>query len=381
MKDKNVKILIIDDQVANTQLLENFLDLNGYEQYQSLNDSRKALELIETYNPDLILLDIMMPFIGGLEILKSLGESGKLDSPMQIMVLTADVTKDTLVKVLASGANDLLRKPFDLVELELRIRNLLHTNELLKRLEKVNFELEKLVDERTKKLMRKNAELEQFIYVASHDTQEPLRMITGFLNLFEKKFGHLIDEKGKEYIDFAILGAERMQKLIKEMLDFSRAERDLEEQAEYIDLNEVMDDILILLKRNIEKTETSITYENLPIIRSYYAPIRQALQNIIINAIMYQPKGQRPEINIYSEDDINEYRVYIADNGIGILPKDQDKIFDIFTRLHRREEYEGTGLGLSLSKKMIEKSGGRISLNSELGKGSAFCIHFPKQLS
>lgn len=381
MKDKNVKILIIDDQVANTQLLENFLDLNGYEQYQSLNDSRKALELIETYKPDLILLDIMMPFIGGLEILKSLGESGKLDSPMQIMVLTADVTKDTLVKVLASGAHDLLRKPFDLVELELRIRNLLHTNELLKRLEKVNFELEKLVDERTKKLMRKNAELEQFIYVASHDTQEPLRMITGFLNLFEKKFGHLIDEKGKEYIDFAILGAERMQKLIKEMLDFSRAERDLEGQAEYIDLNEVMDDIFILLKRNIEKTETSITCDNLPIIRSYYAPIRQALQNIIINAIMYQPKGQRPEINIYSEDDINEYRIYITDNGIGILPKDQDKIFDIFTRLHRREEYEGTGLGLSLSKKMIEKSGGRISLKSELGKGSTFCIHFPKQLS
>ena len=376
---KEARILIIDDQLPNTQLLENFLALNGFKNYRSLNDSRQALELIESFQPDLLLLDIMMPFIDGFEILDSLLKQGKLASPLRVMVLTADATKEALVKVLRSGAHDMLRKPFDLVELELRIRNLLHTNALLKQLNDETNDLAYWVGKRTEELIQKNAELEQFIYVASHDTQEPLRMITGFLNLIQKKYGQFFDEKGLEYINFAIVGADRMKRLIKEMLYFSIADKDLSEQFEYIDLNDALDDILTLLQRNIRNTDAEIRVEKLPIVKGVYAPVRQIFQNIISNALIYQPKNQKPIINVRSENDELETRIYISDNGLGISNEDQHKIFDIFTRLHRREDFEGTGLGLSLAKKLIEKMGGRISLNSELGKGSEFCVHFLKQ--
>ncbi len=380
MDFKNAKILIIDDQEANTLLLENFLELNGYTDYHVINDSRKAIETIEFYRPDLILLDIMMPFISGLEILELLSEKGLLDSPLRVMVLTADVTKETLLNVLKSGANDILRKPFDLLELELRITNLLHSNHLLKRLEDDAYNLALIVEERTQELVQKNTELQQFIYVASHDTQEPLRMITGFLKLLKDKYGDQLDGKAKEYIDFSVKSAERLKMLISELLVFSRADADFSEQLEYVELNEVINDVLTLLQRKIQDSEAAIKVDKLPIVKAVYMPMRQILQNLICNAIIYQPADQLPEIEIYAEMDEFETRIFVSDNGIGIAEEDQQKIFNVFTRLHRREEFEGSGLGLSLSKKLIEKLGGKITIESDLGKGSRFCVHLPKKM-
>lgn len=189
------RILIVDDQPTNTNLLENFLKINGFKHYLSTNDSREVQHLVREFKPDLLLLDIMMPHISGIEILAWLNETELLNSPMRVMVLTADITKETLKEVLSSGAHDMMRKPFDFVELELRLKNLLHANELMKQLNDQSLHLASLVEERTAELSQKNEELEQFIYVASHDTQEPLRMITGFLQLLEKKYSGQIDEK------------------------------------------------------------------------------------------------------------------------------------------------------------------------------------------
>ena len=375
---KNARILIVDDQEANTVLLENFLKMNGFSEFKSLNDSRKAIEEIENYAPDLLLLDVMMPYVSGIDILTMLHTAGKLNGPMRVMVLTADATKETLKQVLNSGAHDMLRKPFDFVELELRIRNLLQTNSIMKQLNDQSLHLSELVHHRTAELLNKNEELEQFIYVASHDTQEPLRMIIGFLQLIEKKYSSVIDEKGKEYIHFALTGADRMKRLIKEMLDFSRADKSILNDLEDVNTSEVLEDVKVGLGRAIEKLGAQLNYENMPFVKGVSAPIRQVFHNLINNAITYQPKDQQPIINISQQQDAHEIRIYIADNGIGIAEKDQKRVFDIFTRLHRREDYDGSGLGLSLSKKLMEKMGGSISLKSELGKGCEFCLHFPK---
>ena len=371
------RILIIDDQLANTQLLEGLLKINNFTNYKSVNDSRQALTEIKNCRPDLLLLDVMMPHVNGIEILEHLLIDGTLDSPMRVMVLTADVSKETLKLVLKSGAHDMLRKPFDLVELELRIRNLLHTNFIMKQLNDQSLHLASLVEQRTEELISKNEELEQFIHVASHDTQEPLRMITGFMQLLEKKYGDQLDDKGKQYIQYAIEGALRMKTLIKDILEFSKAGKIQNEDLEKVDLNELLNDALLGLQRFIENTNAKISFNDLPQTMALEAPLRQVFQNLLINAMTYQPEGQSPEIEITSAEKDGSLLVFVKDNGIGIAPENQKKIFDIFTRLHNKEKYPGSGIGLSISKKLMERIGGTITVESSPEKGSVFCIHFP----
>jgi signal transduction histidine kinase len=372
------RILIVDDQPANTNLLENFLKINGFKHYLSTNDSREVQHLVREFKPDLLLLDIMMPHISGIEILAWLNETELLNSPMRVMVLTADITKETLKEVLSSGAHDMMRKPFDFVELELRLKNLLHANELMKQLNDQSLHLASLVEERTAELSQKNEELEQFIYVASHDTQEPLRMITGFLQLLEKKYSGQIDEKGKQYIHFAVDGAARMKTLIKDMLEFSRAGKLSRDDLNIIDLNEILQDVILGLQRLIDQTGTTISFQNLPKVEAISAPVRQIIQNLIINAITYQSADQQPIIEINSSIESNgEIKICISDNGIGISEENQKKIFDIFSRLHTKDDHPGSGMGLSISKKLMERMGGTISVKSSPKNGSIFCLHFP----
>lgn len=377
MINNTQKILIIDDQVANTELLENFLRINHFDNYRTINDSRKAIDEIQAYQPDLLLLDIMMPYVSGIDILNELRSAGILDSPMRVMVLTADATKETLKEVLKSGAHDMLRKPFDFVEFELRIRNLMHTNTLMKKLNDQALHLSELVDQRTEELLLKNEELEQFIYVASHDTQEPLRMITGFLQLLEKKYSTKLDEKGKQYIHLAVDGAARMKTLIKDMLAFSKAGKLNIEDLGLIDLNELIDDVLLGLKRLIDSSNALIKVDDLPKAIGIEAPMRQVIQNLLINAITYQPIGQQPIIKISSTiDESGSLNVLITDNGIGIAEEHQKKIFDIFTRLHTKETFPGSGVGLSISKKLMERMGGTITVKSTFGEGAKFSLIF-----
>jgi signal transduction histidine kinase len=382
MKSHNQKarILIVDDQIANTILLENFLMINGYTNYVSTNDSRDVEHLVKTNEPDLILLDVMMPYLSGTDILNWLSEQKYLEGAMRIMVLTADVSQDTLKDVLKAGAHDILRKPFDLVELELRISNLLQANEMIRELDDRALHLKNLVNEKTIQLTEKNEELEQFIYVASHDTQEPLRMITGFLQLLEKKYNPILDEKGKKYINYAIDGADRMKTLITDMLEFSRAGKLSDNDFKEVDLNEIMNDVLLSLKRKIDSSEARIEVEKLPKVQGMDSPLKHVFQNLISNAITYQPNGQKAIISVKGiRNEKGDVVVTVTDNGIGIDPKDRKKIFEVFTRLHLRDEYGGSGIGLSISKKIMERLGGSISLKSELGKGSEFLVSFYKK--
>jgi light-regulated signal transduction histidine kinase (bacteriophytochrome) len=198
-------------------------------------------------------------------------------------------------------------------------------------------------------------------------------MVTSFLSQLEKKYGESLDEKAKEYIYYAVDGAKRMRHIILDLLEYSRAGKS-NEKIKDIDINDVIQEIEILHSQQILELNAIITKTNLPIINTHKTPIRQVFQNLISNALKYHKNGIPPEIKIECYTENSNWHFVVSDNGIGIEPAYHEKIFIIFQRLHSKEEYSGTGIGLAITKKIIESIGGTIWLNSEKNKGCA--IHF-----
>lgn len=222
-----------------------------------------------------------------------------------------------------------------------------------------------------------NHELEQFAYIASHDLQEPLRMISSFLTQLEKKYSDLLDQKGKQYIYFAVDGAKRMRQIILDLLEFSRVGR-FNGESEKVDVNEVIQEIVLLYKKQIEETGTEIHFQNLPVVQYYRSPLRQVIQNLVSNAMKYQQPGKNPVINISSKEFDEHWQFSIQDNGIGIASDYFQRIFVIFQRLHNKDEYSGNGIGLAIVKKIIEAMGGEIWIESKEGEGSTFFFTIKK---
>lgn len=222
-----------------------------------------------------------------------------------------------------------------------------------------------------------NHELEQFAYIASHDLQEPLRMISSFLSQLEKKYSDILDEKGKQYIYFAVDGAKRMRQIILDLLEFSRVGR-FDGQSEKVDINEVVKEIVTLYRKQIEETGAEIYFENLPVVQSYKSPLRQVIQNLVGNSLKYQQPAKKPVINICSKEFDDHWQFSIQDNGIGIASDYFQRIFVIFQRLHNKDEYSGSGIGLAIVKKIVETMGGEIWIESKEGEGSTFFFTIKK---
>ncbi len=232
-------------------------------------------------------------------------------------------------------------------------------------------ELNKSLQKHTKELAISNAELEQFAYVASHDLQEPLRMVTSFLTQLERKYGDVVDDRGKKYIYFAVDGAKRMRQIILDLLDFSRVGR-TEDDMEEVNFNKLVNEILPLYRRQVEEVHARIVVGDLPTIQTYKTPLRQVFQNLISNSLIYHKPGVPPVIHIECKATKTHFQFSVKDNGIGIAPEYFEKIFIIFQRLHNKEEYSGTGMGLAITKKIIENLGGKIWIESIEGNGSTF---------
>jgi len=232
-------------------------------------------------------------------------------------------------------------------------------------------ELNESLQKNAKELVISNTELEQFAYVASHDLQEPLRMITSFLSQLEKKYNDVLDEKGKKYIHYAVDGAKRMRQIILDLLEFSRVGK-TDESKEQLDLNVLVGDILILFRKKIEENHAVITVEDLPTIHAFKAPLRQIFQNLISNALKYSQDNKPVRILIKATEMQYHWEFSISDNGIGIEEEYFDKIFIIFQRLHNKDEFSGTGMGLAVTKKIIENMGGKIWVQSKEHEGSTF---------
>ena len=224
-------------------------------------------------------------------------------------------------------------------------------------------------------LRRSNAELEQFAYVASHDLQEPLRMVASFTQLLAKRYQGKLDQDADEFIGFAVDGANRMQMLINDLLAYCRVGT-RGKPLEPTDCEGVLSHTLANLAAMVKETRAEVTHDPLPTVLADEVQLGQMFQNLLINALKFQGR-EPPKVHIYARRQGDEWIFGFQDNGIGIDPQHHERIFAIFQRLHRREDFPGTGLGLALCKKIAERHGGRIWVESEPGRGSTFYFTIP----
>jgi len=224
-------------------------------------------------------------------------------------------------------------------------------------------------------LSRSNAELEQFAYVASHDLQEPLRMVASYLELLAQRYKGQLDERADMYINFAVDGAERMKNLIEDLLSFSRVTSTKKPLAP-IDAQSALDEARLNLRTTITQSEAVVTHGRLPSILADRGQLVQLFQNLIGNAVKF--RGDKvPRIHVAAERTGDDWVFSVRDSGIGIAPEHGERIFQIFQRLHTRDEYPGTGMGLAICKKVVERHGGRIWVESNAGEGSNFLFTLP----
>lgn len=232
------------------------------------------------------------------------------------------------------------------------------------------------LDEQTRELQRSNAELEQFAYVASHDLQEPLRKVASFCQLLEKRYKGQLDERGDQYIEFAVDGAKRMQQLINDLLAFSRVGR-FTSELQPIESEQVLSRALTSLAAAIEESDAEIVVHHpLPRVRGEVSLLAGVFQNLVGNALKFRGE-ERPRIEIAAARDDDDWTFSVTDNGIGIEPDYAERIFMIFQRLHPKDVYAGTGIGLAMCRKIVEYHGGRIWLDTESTEGTTFRFTLP----
>ena len=246
-----------------------------------------------------------------------------------------------------------------------------HFNQMAQRLQERSLEVEKAMAD----LARSNKELEQFAYVASHDLQEPLRVIAGYLQLIERRYRERLDADGEQFIDYVVEAVYRMQRLIADLLEYSRVGTRGRPLAS-TDMECVLSQARQALEKSTAESGALVTHDPLPTVTGDAVQLAQLLQNLIANAIKFR-SDQRPEIHVSAAAEDSQWRFSVRDNGIGIEPQYWDQIFVIFQRLHTRQKYAGTGIGLAICKRIVERHGGRIWLDSVPGRGSTFYFTLP----
>lgn len=242
------------------------------------------------------------------------------------------------------------------------------------KIKKAEFKLKELnekLEKRAQELAHSNTELEQFAYIASHDLQEPLRMVTSFLTLLENKYKTQLDDTARQYIHFATDGATRMRKLILNLLEYSRVGKQSHTKLE-VDINDLLYEAIKFNSAVIQEKKAIIDWQNLPVVTANKTGLVQVFQNLIGNALKYQKPGIAPRVKITCTETCTHWQFSISDNGIGIEARYFEKIFIVFQRLHNKDEFSGTGIGLAICKKIVENHEGRMWVESEFGKGSMF---------
>lgn len=243
--------------------------------------------------------------------------------------------------------------------------------------ERKHFEHE--LQQLNQELERSNQELEQFAYVASHDLQEPLRMVISFTQLLSQNYAGQLDEQADQIIGFAVDGATRMQRLIQDLLSYSRVGTQAK-VWETVDCNQVLESAIANLQLSIQESGATLNPAPLPTLTANTRQLTQLFQNLIGNAIKYRGEAA-PIVEIGCQQQQDNYLFWVKDNGIGIDPKHSDRVFMVFQRLHTRQEYSGTGIGLAICKKIVEQHGGKIWVDSQVDQGATFFFTLPIALS
>lgn len=243
---------------------------------------------------------------------------------------------------------------------------------MAKAIEKSEIKLKKRADE----LARSNADLEQFAYIASHDLQEPLRMVSSYTQLLSRRYKGQLDESADEFIHFAVDGVNRMKCLINDLLTYSRLGRG-EEEFRSVDLNKTLENTKLSLQEIIKEKSAKITSNDLPTLNGDAIKLEQLFQNLISNAIKFK-SDETPQIEVEAKETEKAFRISFSDNGIGVDPEYRERIFQIFQRLHGKSEYPGTGIGLAVCKRIVEYHKGKIWVESGSGNGTKFVVELPK---
>ncbi|TYL40006.1 histidine kinase [Natronococcus pandeyae] len=235
--------------------------------------------------------------------------------------------------------------------------------------------LESELKERKRQLEESNERLEQFAYAASHDLQEPLRMVSSYLRLLDGRYGDEFDDEAEEFLEFAVDGADRMREMIDGLLEYSRVDTQ-GDPLEPVDLDRLFEEVQEDLQMRVEESNAEITTEDLPRVEGDDSQLRQVLQNLLDNAITYSG-DEPPQIHVEADRNRRTWTVSVHDDGIGIDPDDQERVFEVFQRLQSREEDSGTGIGLALCQRIVERHGGRIWIDSGPGEGATFSFTLP----
>jgi len=387
---QSYSVLIIDDNPTNLEILVSYLGELGFEIIVA-RSGMSGIKRAKYTQPNIILLDVMMPGIDGFETCRRLKADDKLKD-IPVIFITALTDVEHKVKGFQIGAVDYVTKPIqqeevlaritahlrlrDLTErLQIQTTKLLEANHRLQEEVRARQQAEESLARQAKELARSNAELEQFAYVASHDLREPLRKIKSYTQLLEKRYKGQLDARADKYITYIVNSTSRMQRLITDLLTYSRVGR-LELALDPTDMNLLLKQVQSDLGLMIKESHALITSDSLPTVMVIPSQISNLLQNLIGNSIKFR-REEPPQIHVGVEQIGNEWQFSVRDNGIGIEDEYAERIFIIFQRLHTRTEYSGTGIGLAICKKIVERHGGSICMQSQFGKGTTFYFTLP----
>jgi signal transduction histidine kinase len=379
------RLLIVDDEEAQMRALCNTLSAEGYST-RGFTSPEAALEALRAEPFELLLTDLMMPGIDGIALMAA---AKSVDPDLVGIVMTGHGTIDTAVKAMQAGALDYIQKPFRLkvilpvLQRGLEIRRLRAENSELRQAQatitRLNEELEQRVRDRTRELTQANDELavankdlESFSYSVSHDLRAPLRAVRGFAQIFLEEHGESIPAEGRPLLDRVIQGGDRMGQLIEDLLTFARFSRQPLVKRP-LSLKPIVER-LVAEQQSKQARPADVTIGELPECAGDAALLEQVLVNLLSNAFKFTRERDPAVIEVASRRDGSELIYFVRDNGAGFDMKYASKLFGVFQRMHSTEEFEGTGVGLSIVQRVIQRHGGRIWAEAAPGKGATF--HF-----
>jgi len=380
-KIEDAKIMIVDDSTISLKLIQRYLSNYGYKHIVCAQSAKEAFKILEPAGSekggvdiDLILMDIVMDDMNGIEAVRQIKKDKKLKN-IPVVMITGIRESKTLAEAFSAGAVDYITKPFDKTELRARVSSVL----MLEHEIKEHKNMERKLKTYAEKLARSNRELQDFANVASHDLQEPLRKVQAFGDRLARKLEGKIGEKEADYLKRMQSAASRMQILINDLLSFARVTTKARPFVA-VDLDVITKEALCDLEARVEQTKGRVDVGKLPVIDADPSQMRQLMQNLIGNALKYHKPDKAPEVKVSAQlinDSPAMAQITVKDNGIGFDEKYIDRVFGVFQRLHNRSEFEGTGIGLPICRKIAERHGGSITAKSAPGSGSSFIATLP----
>jgi signal transduction histidine kinase len=363
-----LRVLHVEDNEMDAELVAQALRRGGLSAAVIVVQEEAEFEQqLRKHHPEVVLADYNLPKWKGIDALHVLRREG-LDIPL---ILVSGALGDvTAVECIKRGATDYVLKD-GLARLPEAVRRALQEKLELRLRRQTEEDLARKVEE----LARSNAELEQFAYIASHDLQEPLRMVAAYTQLLAERYRGRLDENADKFIGYACEGALRMQALVQDLLAFSRVGKDCA-ACRPVDCDAAMKEVLLHLGPAMQESGAVVTHSTLPTVWANRSQLAQVFQNLIGNAIKFRGK-EPPVISVQAEKAGPQWLFSVSDNGIGIAPEHTENVFVVFQRLHTRTEYPGNGIGLAICKKIVEHCGGKIWVEAQAGHGSIFKFTMP----